>query len=71
MADLFPARLRQYAPEKAKPVKPRVAPVRFGSGWCNAECMFAVGPECDCPCNGRNHQAGFRCDGFKQEDLAI
>lgn len=64
--DLFgPARFRVYAPEKPKArAKPKVAPVRFGSGFCNAACMFAIGTDCDCPCLGRNHQAGFRCDGL-------
>lgn len=71
MPDLFPARFRQYAPEKPKVRKPSVAPVRFGTGWCNAACMFAEGPDCDCPCNGANYRAGFRCDGFTQQEIAL
>ena len=71
MADLFPARFRQYAPAAPKPQKPQAAPVRFGSGWCNAACMFATGPDCDCPCNGRNHQAGFRCEPVDQKEMTL
>jgi len=69
MADLFPARFRQYAPEKPRPTKPTVVSVRFGSGWCTAECMYAIGDDCECACGGRNHRAGFRCDAPRQEAL--
>lgn len=71
MADLFPARFRQYAPDKPKVRKPEVAPVRFGAGWCSAECMFAVGEDCQCACGGVNHRAGFRCDGFTQQEIPL
>jgi hypothetical protein len=69
MSDLFPDLPTQMAPGRpgAKPTKPKVAPVRFGEGWCNAACMYAVGQDCDCPCLGRNHRAGFRCEGFAPE----
>ena len=70
MMDLFPARFRQYAPERPRALgKPTVASVRYGSGWCTAECMFAVGDDCDCACGGRNHRAGFRCDSPVQERM--
>ena len=72
MLDLFPpARFRSYAPEKPRNVKPERAPVQFPGGMCNAACMFAIGSDCDCPCLGRNHQVGFRCDGFGQEEIAL
>jgi len=61
---LEPARFRSIAPERARARKPDVAPVRYGSGFCSAACMFAIGDDCDCPCMGRNHKAGFRCDGI-------
>jgi hypothetical protein len=69
VADLFPARFRQYAPEKPRAAKPTVESVRFGSGWCTAECMYAIGDDCDCACMGRNHRAGLRCDAPRQEAL--
>jgi hypothetical protein len=70
--DLFPpSRFRSYAPEKAKLHKPERAPVKFSAGFCNAACMFAIGPDCDCPCLGANHQVGFRCDMPKQEEIAL
>lgn len=71
MLDLFNHLPTIQAPPRAKLSKPKVAPVAFGSGFCNAACMFAIGPDCDCPCNGRNHQAGFRCNGFSQEEIGI
>jgi hypothetical protein len=69
---LFPAApFRSYAPERARLVKPSVAPVRFAGGSCNAACMYAEGDECTCPCGGANHRAGFRCDAPRQEGLAL
>jgi hypothetical protein len=66
-------RFRSYAPERARaPRKPIVAGVRYAGGLCSAACMYALGDECDCPCMGRNHKAGFRCDGVtapSQESL--
>lgn len=26
---------------------------------CNAKCMGAIGPSCECSCGGKNHGAGF------------
>jgi hypothetical protein len=66
MADLFAGmsqQFRTYAPDKARaPRKPTVEGVRYAGGICNAACMYAIGEDCDCPCLGRNHRAGFRCD---------
>lgn len=72
MADLFPF-ARRTAPT-ARPTRaalPRVAAVRFAGGLCTAACMYALGPDCDCYCNGSNHQSGLRCDGFTQEGLKL
>lgn len=31
---------------------------------CNAQCMGARGPSCECSCGGRNHGAGFVASGL-------
>jgi hypothetical protein len=31
---------------------------------CNAKCMGAVGPNCECSCGGKNHGAGFVPSGL-------
>lgn len=71
MDSLFPlAPFTRAAAKKARTV-PDVRPVKYAGGYCNAACMFALGPDCDCPCLGRNHQRGLQCDGFTQEDMAL
>lgn len=68
----FP-QLRAFPAAKRKPAERHAAPtLRFPSGMnCDARCMFAVGPDCDCPCGGRNHGSGLRCEGFDQKDLPL
>lgn len=31
---------------------------------CNAKCMGAMGPDCECSCGGKNHGAGFIASGL-------
>lgn len=31
---------------------------------CNAKCMGAIGPSCECSCGGKNHGAGFIMSGL-------
>ena len=30
---------------------------------CNAKCLTATGPHCECACGGKNHGAGFTMPG--------
>ena len=73
MADLFPAaRFRHYAPEKPRAPAPTAPVRRFPSGLvCDARCMYATGPDCNCPCGGIGHGAGFRCDTFSQKEIPL
>jgi hypothetical protein len=38
---------------------------------CDARCMYATGPDCNCPCGGIGHGAGFRCDTFSQKEIPL
>lgn len=64
--DLPPTRFRSHAPDKPR-VLPHVKPVSFPGGLCTVACMFAIGKDCDCPCEGKNHQIGLRCDAPADE----
>lgn len=72
MADLFAFAPRTTAPKRTKAPLPTVPVLRSQSGRiCDFRCMFALGPDCDCHCGGRNHQRGLVCDGFSQEDMGL
>lgn len=68
--DLFPRAHKQKAPERPRKT-PEVPPVRYAGGVCTAACMFALGPDCDCACLGRNHQAGLRCELVEQQTITL
>ena len=70
MLDLFPFAARRTSPVP-KYKLPKVAAVRFAGGLCTAACMYAITADCDCFCNGTNHQSGLRCDPVKQDALAV
>lgn len=71
MDSLFPLARFSRSPSAKTRTVPDVKPVKYAGGYCNAACMFALGPDCDCPCLGRNHQKGFACDGFAQDEIPL
>ncbi len=71
MLDLPPMR-RLYAPVRHRAPLPQARSIRFPSGLvCDARCVYATGPDCDCPCGGVNHGSALRCDLPQQDGLPL